>query len=202
MLSILLFALQAIASEPLFTTVFYDGEGVVYVGLKGENESQITSFTYPDGTPSRIMLPEEIRTRNVIGVIPDREKLFVLTQSADHEDKTTRLDLYNQTDKDWKKIGAVDCIAFTKVKISASRLTFACEWKMHRGRLRVRNKVLRLGKERLYRSGTMRFPEFLLRYKSLAFILEGNAPSWDRLRIKAEGEEDRVIPARELFGTP
>lgn len=202
MVHLLFFALQAFASDPIFTTVFYDGEGVVHVGLKNDSESRIASFTYPDGAPNHVSLPEEIRARTVIGVIPDREKLFVLSQSADHNDKTTRLDLYNQAAKNWKKIGAVDCIAFTKVRISVDRLVFACEWKMHRGRLRVRNKELRLGKERLYRTGIMRFPEFLLRYKSLAFILEGSAPSWDKLRIKNEGEADRVIPAGELFGAP
>lgn len=194
---LLLFSGAAHAAEiPIFTTIFYDSEGVVYAGLQRKNDAKVVAFEFPDGARTHIDLPDDIAGRDVIGVLPDREKLFILTQGDD----SPRVDLYNQKKKTWKKIGAVKCAAFTKVKIAATSLTFSCEAGMtKKGKVKVLPKVIHLGRDRLYRSGIMRFPEFLLRYKGVSLILEGQAPTWEKLRLKTDGAKDRVYQAKEFF---
>lgn len=188
-------------ADPIYTTLFYDGEGVVYLGLKKEkdknSEAKIVYFQYPEGERTHIELPQYIAHRSVIGVLPDREKLFVITNGED----SPRLDLYNRKKKTWKKIGAIKCASFTSVRIAYSSLTFACETGVvtRKGKVKTKAKVISLGRERLFRSGRMRFPEFLLRFKGIALILEGNAPTWERLRLKEDGKKDQVIQAKEFY---
>jgi hypothetical protein len=208
--ALILFALvspSSFAESIHFTTVFYDDAGIVYVGLKhgtGAGEAQIISFPYPPlGDRTKIPLPEEISHRDVIGLIPDRQKLFVLTSGGGEKLDGPMLHLFDQKKNEWKKIGKIDCPAFTKVKISSTKMVFFCEvpGSMRRGKLRVRAKTLRFGRERIYRTGTWRFPEFMLRYKGVVLLLQGEAPNWDKLRLKNE-KDDRLIKAEDLFDLP
>lgn len=203
------------AGNFIFTTVFYDDGGNVYVGLKhsegDKTESQVISFPFPPmGTRTKIPLPDEVAHRDVIGLIPDREKLFVLTNSTEDKPQGPMLHLFDQKKNEWKKIGKVDCPSFTKVKLSSTQMTFYCEVnvapsksKRHhrRNRTPVVAKTLSFGKERIFRSGTWRFPEFLLRYKGMNLLLEGDAPNWDKLHLKSS-EEDRLIKAEDMFDLP
>lgn len=192
-----------------FTTVFYDDGGIVYVGLRRTNgeeaESQVISFPFPSGNRDRLPLPEEVQHREVIGLIPDRQKLFVLTQGGEGKAIGPMLHLYDRAKNSWKKIGGIACPSFTKVKLSATQMTFFCEGatiKTRRGPKTVTTpKPLHFKGERIYRSGTWRFPEFMLRYKSAMLLLEGPAPVWDRLRIKSE-QGERLMKAEELFEIP
>ena len=198
-------ARAATSGNITFTTVFYDDGGIVYVGLKqGEGEAQVISFTYPPlGDRTKIPLPEEISHRDVVGLLPDREKLFVLTNGSGEKGDGPMLHLFDQKKNDWKKIGKLDCPTFTKVNLSATKMVFFCElpglWR--KGKPRVVAKTLSFGKERIYRKGTWRFPEFMLRYKGVALLLEGHAPTWDKLRLKS-AQDDRLIKAEELFELP
>ncbi|MGZ3694637.1 MAG: hypothetical protein ACXWQO_10680 [Bdellovibrionota bacterium] len=198
------------APKTTFTTVFYDDGGIVYVGLKhGDTnpESQVISFPFPPmGTRTKIPLPEEVAHRDVVGLIPDREKLFVLTNGGGDTTDGPMLHLFDQKKNEWKKIGKVNCPVFTKVRLSSTQMTFSCETGAMVGRRnhkhqQIVQKSLSFGKERIFRSGTWRFPEFLLRYKGNTLLLEGDAPSWDKLRLKSP-EEERLIKAEDLFDLP
>lgn len=213
LLSLILSSPFAIANNPVvaqtaappavtYTTVFYDDGGIVYVGLKHNGgEAQVMTFPFPPmGPRSKIPLPEEIQHRDVVGLLPDRAKLFVLTNGTGEAGDGPMLHLFDQKKNEWKKIGKVDCQTFTKVKLTATQMTFFCEVP-GRKKSRVVPKSLSFGRERIYRSGTWRFPEFLLRYKGVTLILQGNAPVWDKLRLKS-GEEERLVPAEDLFDLP
>lgn len=198
---------SAFAANTTFTTVFYDDGGVAYVGLKhGDTttESQVVSFPFPPmGTRTKIPLPEEVKHRDVVGLIPDRQKLFVLTNGSGEKGDGPMLHLFDQKKNEWKKIGKVDCPVFTKVQLSSTRMVFFCETGKpnKKGKVRVVAKSLSFGKDRIFRSGTWRFPEFLLRYKGVNLLLEGDAPNWDKLRLKST-EEERLIKAEDFFDLP
>jgi hypothetical protein len=194
--------------KTIFTTVFYDEGGIAYVGLKhGDTnpESQIISFNFPPmGNRTKIPLPEEVLHRDVVGIIPDRQKLFVLTNGNGEKGDGPMLHLFDQKKNEWKKIGKVDCPVFTKVKLSSTRMEFFCEVPGVFGRhhkQKIVAKSLSFGKDRIFRSGTWRFPEFLLRYKGVNLLLEGDAPSWDKLRLKS-AEEERLIKADDIYDLP
>ncbi len=198
-------------SQTHFTTVFYDDGGIVYVGLKreadGKKESQVITFPFQGGERIRIPLPEEISQRDVIGLVPEKKKVFVLTHSAESKKDGPMLHVFDSQNHQWKKIGQLACPAFTKVKLSATKMIFFCEGPERFSRKGkklnspVVAKTLFFGRERLYRNGTWRFPEFMLRYKSFTLLLEGNAPTWDRLRLKSP-EGERILEADELFQLP
>jgi hypothetical protein len=204
--------LFAQAQDPYFTTVFYDDGGIVYTALKKDDglkkESQVITFPFQGGARVRIPLPEEITTRDIIGLIPEKKKLFVLTHGYETDKDGPMLHIFDSNDNRWKKLGQLACPAFTKVKLSSTKMIFFCETnpvpgnnKKRRKKSSVVAKTISFGKERLYRSGTWRFPEFMLRYKRVFLLLEGNAPKWDRLRLKsAEGE--RVMMATEIYQLP
>lgn len=206
----LLFSFAQAAEIPTyFTTLFYDDGGLVYVGLKATNDdgsgSQLVSFPFAGGEKTKIELPAELRSRSIVGVIPDRKKVFVISQIEEGEAKNSlMLHIHDLDQEVWKKIGQMECPTFTKVKTAAKAITVYCERKTapskkkKKGRSAgVQAKVFSLGKERLYRKGTWRFPEFLLRYKGVTLILEGNAPYWNRLRLKS-ADGDRLIKADDL----
>lgn len=192
-------------AEPVFTTIFYDDGGTVYVGMKEfdkekreSSQAQVAYFAYPLGEVSRIPLPEEIANRNIIGILPYKEKLFIITHQNEEKNDGPMIHLYNVQKESWKKLGQAACPAFTKVKLKANSVTFFCEQPAKKGKTKVRAKTISLGKERIYRSGTMRFPEFLLRYRGISLLLEGDAPNWTRMRIKSE-EKERFFLANEIF---
>lgn len=200
------------SADAYFTTLFYDDGGIVYVGLKkeeegtGKIEAQVITFPFQGGARTRIHLPEEIQNRDVIGLIPEKQKVFVLTHKSATEKDGPMLHVFDPAKGKWKKLGALACPSFTKAKLSSSRMTFFCETnKMIRRRgerkPQVVAKSISYGAERLYRNGTWRFPEFMLRYKGVNLHLEGNAPTWDRLRLKSDGV-DRVLHANEVFELP
>jgi hypothetical protein len=200
----------AIASDAIFTTVFYDDGGQVYVGLKkeegGKSESQVITFPFQGGARTRIPLPEEITNRDVIGLIPEKQKVFVLTHGSTSEKDGPMLHVFDNEKHTWKKLGQIACPAFTKAKLTSSSMTFYCETgktyrKRGETRMRVGPKTISYKGERLYRNGTWRFPEFMLRYKGVSLLLEGNAPTWDRLRLKS-ADGDRVLHANEVFQLP
>ena len=207
----LLLPLPASAGNAQYTTLFYDDGGVVYVGLKRENEgkveSQVISFPFEGGARTRIPLPKEIETRDVIGLVPEKKKLFVLTQDSSLAKDGLMLHVFDGQNGSWKKLGQLSCPSFTKAKLTSTKMVFSCETDIVRNTKRGKSntvvaKILSYGKERLYRTGTWRFPEFMLRYKRVNLLLEGNAPNWNRLRLKSEEGVDRISPADELYQLP
>jgi hypothetical protein len=199
LLLMLLFPFSAAADAPHFTTVFFDDEGVVYVGVKNSmNDAVIISLPFSSGERTLIPLPVDSSHREVIGLLTEKTKLFVLSSG----EGTLFLHIYDRGKNSWTKLGKVACPSFTKARLSAARITFSCEvGKTKRGKTRVSRKSISYGKERMYRSGIIRFPEFLLRHKGRVAVLEGNAPHWDRLRLRTDDDE-RMISANDLLQIP
>lgn len=190
------------ASQAQFTTIFYDDGGVVFVGVKSLKETEsfahLVTFPFEGGEQTSIKLPPELENRDLVGLIPERKKLFVLSQ---RESEKLMLHRYNMEQEEWKKIGQVECPTFTKVKTAPTKVSVFCESTGKKRGSGVQVKNILLGKERLFRTGTWRFPEFLLRYKGVTLLLEGNAPAWNRLRLKS-ASGDRVIQAEDLVSLP
>ncbi len=195
----LLLPLSAQAAAPYFTTVFHDDEGVVYVGVKkGEGEATIITLPFSSGDRNVIPLPEEISHRDVIGLLTEKALLFVVTSGGEGP----MLHVYDRNKNEWTKLGQVKCPSFTKARLTATSMTFSCEvGKSKRGKTRVSPKTISYKKLRMFRNGTWRFPEFLLRHKGRVAVLEGPAPQWDRLRLRSAVEE-RTISASDLLQIP
>lgn len=196
----LLLPLSASAAPPHFTTVFFDDGGIVYVGVKNAvNDAMIVSLPFASGDRTLIPLPQDANRRDVIGLIPEKSKLFVITTG----DGTVLMHVYDRAKNSWTRLGKVNCPSFTKARLAASRITFSCEvGKTKKGKTRVQQKVISYGRERLYRTGIWRFPEFLLRHKGKVAVLEGDAPNWDTLRLRASMDDERTITASDLLQLP
>jgi|GEM_PF-5122563 len=188
------------AASPHFTTVFFDDGGVVYVGVKNAvNDAMIVALPFESGDRTLIPLPEDASRRDVIGLVPEKAKLFVLTSG----EGTLLLHVYDRSKNSWTKLGKVACQSFTKARLTAAKITFSCEvGKTKRGKTRVSQKSISYGRERLYRTGIWRFPEFLLRHKGRVAVLEGNAPNWDTLRLRNADQDERTITASDLLKLP
>jgi len=204
---LILFAPQVWAAPDVhFTTVFLDDEGVVYVGVKrGDNpgDSAVISFPFSSGVRTNIPLPDEIAHRDVIGLITEKKKLFVVTNGNGEAGDGPMLHVYDRGRSHWSKVGQVVCPTFTKVTLKASQMIFSCEvGKSRRGKTHVQRKAISLRKDRIYRNGVWRFPEFMLRYKGRNVLLEGPAPVWDKLRLRTDEGEQRTISAEDLIQLP
>jgi hypothetical protein len=201
--------LLALADGTTFTTVFYDDGGQVYVGLKNgkgdEGRAQIITFPYPMGDRTQIPLPDEIVHRDVIGLIPEKDKLFVLTANGGGAKDGPMLHVFDKERNTWKKVGKIECASFTKVTLSSHGMKFSCETGVRKTRKGPKSimtpKTIAYGSDRLFRNGVWRFPEFMWRYKGVLLTLEGPAPDWDKLRIKA-AEGERLLNADDLFQLP
>ena len=199
-------ALNAHAEGARFTTVFLDDEGVVYVGMKHGDPalSEIVSFPFQSGERTNIPLPAAIGTRDVIGLLTEKEKLFVLTAPLGLTPTDgPMLYVYDREKSKWEKVGGVACPTFTKVTLKSNQMIFSCEvGKAHKGKTHVVRKTIALRKNHIYRNGVWRFPEFLLRFKGRTVLLEGLAPTWDRLRLRAADNSERTIAADDLLQLP
>lgn len=233
------FALLALAFAPLlaraeparFTTVFFDDEGVVYVGVKHGTPavSEVVSLPFSSGERTNIPLPPAIAARDVIGLVTEKEKLFVLTvppvdpsavapagaeaaapknapapkgKAAAKADGPT-LHYYDRDKGKWKEVGHIACPAFTKVTLKHTQMIFSCEvGKSRKGKTRIERRAISLRRSPIYRSGVWRFPEFLLRFKGRTAMLEGPAPIWDHLRLRNPDNSERVIRADDLLQLP
>ena len=81
-------------------------------------------------------------------------------------------------------------------------MVFSCEVGVTRkGKAKVQRKAILLKKDRLYRKGVWRIPEFLLRYKGQTVLLEGKAPVWDKLRLRSS-EGEKTINASDILDLP
>lgn len=207
----MLFALRAHASPDIahFTTVFFDDEGVVYAGLQqADGQARVVAIPFATGERTIIPLPAEAAANPVIGLVteelrrrdqPKAKKLFVLTSAKDGP----ALHVFDRAANQWRKKGQVSCPSFTKVRLSSHRFTFSCEvGKAKKGKVRVQQKAIALGKDPIHRTGVWRFPEFLLRHKGRVAILEGPAPHWDTLRLRDHNETERTITAADLLKLP
>jgi hypothetical protein len=200
------FASIAKAAPARFTTVFLDDEGVVYAGIKhGEPEvSEVVSFPFQAGERTNIPLPATIANRDVIGLLTEKEKLFVLTAPVSNaEDDGPLLYVYNRDLGKWNKVGGIECPTFTKVTMKSTQMIFSCEvGKSRKGKTHIIRKTISLRKNPIFRRGVWRFPEFLLRYKGRTVLLEGSAPNWDRIRLRSPDNVERSIAADDLLHLP
>lgn len=202
-----LFSFSAWAKDTEFTTVFYDDAGTVYAGIKKTDKktspeivrAQVVHFPFPKGEIVNLKMPQNVESHDVLGILPDREKLFIISHQSEEKIGGPTIHLYNTKKKSWKRIGKVVCPTVTKAKLATTNVVFFCESTGKKGKIRVTPKVLRLGKDRLYRSGYIRIPEFLLRYKKATLLLEGDAPHWKKLRIKNMGDKDVLYRADNLY---
>ncbi len=203
----LLFLLPMLANAaPVFTTVSYDRDEFFYLGLKKEDkgvntDSSIAIVTNKDFSHELIPLAPENASRDVVGIIPEEKKIFVLTMRTGEQGDNPLLSAYDRNSKKWRDIGSVNCPIFTKIGFSAKSLTFYCEYLTKRGKSKTRKMSLNLGNEHIHRKGSMRFPEFLIRYRKTDISLEGSALSWSRLRIKVDSTS-KVIEASEIYPAP
>lgn len=198
------FARAAYAEDiTMFTTIFYDDGGIVYTGVKQIKEnrpalSKVVMLPYPaEGSSSTLVLPDEVSTHDVIGLLPEREMLYVLTQDYENPQGNLTLHSFNKKTESWKRLGRTKCHAFTKIKLSHDRITAFCEMKQKskKAKMHVVGYPFRLGRNRIYRTGSIRFPEFLLRYKGVNLLLEGKAPTWEKLHIKSEDSNKSYLAA-------
>ncbi len=199
LLALLFFPVASGAAAPHFTTVFFDDEGVVYAGLKNTvGDALVISFPFHSGDRTVIPLPADTSRGDVIGLLTEKAKLFVLTSVSDH----LHFHVYDRDKSSWTPLGKVLCPSFTKARLSSKRITFSCEvGKTKRGKTRVSQKSISYGKERLYRKGIWRFPEYLLRHKGRVAVLEGYGPLWESLRMRTANDE-RTITASDLLRIP
>ncbi|MGZ3651344.1 MAG: hypothetical protein ACXVB9_10795 [Bdellovibrionota bacterium] len=197
-----LLPLAAHAEKARFTTVFLDDEGVVYVGVKHGDSSEILSIPFKSGERTSIPLPSAITSRDVVGLITEKQKLFVLTTHIGEKDDGPMLHVYDRDKSRWSMVGKVICPVFTKVTLKPTQMIFSCEvGKSRKGKVHVTRKVIALKHDRIFRRGNLLFPEFLLHYKGKTVMLEGEAPNWDTLRLRSEDGE-RTISADDLGQLP
>lgn len=194
---------------PHFTTVFFDDEGVVYAGLQqADGQARVVAIPFATGERTIIPLPADAAANPVIGLVTEElrrrdpqkaKKLFVLTSMKEGP----ALHVFDRAANQWRAKGKLKCPSFTKVRLSSSRFTFSCEvGRAKKGKVRVQQKAISLGKDPIHRTGVWRFPEFLLRHKGRVAILEGPAPHWDTLRLRDHSENERTITAADLLKLP
>ncbi|MGZ3671638.1 MAG: hypothetical protein ACXWR4_17110, partial [Bdellovibrionota bacterium] len=104
-----LLPLAAHAEKARFTTVFLDDEGVVYVGVKHGDSSEILSIPFKSGERTSIPLPSAITSRDVVGLITEKQKLFVLTTHIGEKDDGPMLHVYDRDKSRWSMVGKVIC---------------------------------------------------------------------------------------------
>ena len=104
-------SISAFAKETEFTTVFYDDAGTVYAGLKQYQdkkvsdlfEAQVVHFPFPKGDVENLNLPEVVQEHDVVGILPDREKLFIISHQSEVIKGGPTVHLYNSKKKKWKE---------------------------------------------------------------------------------------------------
>jgi hypothetical protein len=198
--------LCAHAEKSRFTTVYLDDAGSVYVGVKHGGDlglSEIITFPFDSGARTSIPLPNEITHREVIGLVTEKNKLFVVTNHFGATEDGPTLHVYDRTTHKWGRIGHVECPVFTRVMLKPTQMIFSCEsGKSRKGKTKITRKTISLKKDRIYnRSGSLIFPEFMLHFHGRTVMLEGEAPSWDRLRLRSDSGE-RTISADGLAQLP
>lgn len=202
----LLLPLSAHADKSRFTTVYLDDAGAVFVGVRHGGDqglSEIITFPFDSGARTSIPLPPEITKREVIGLVTEKNKLFVVTNHLGAADDGPTVHVYDRNSHKWTRIGHVECPVFTRVTLKPTQMTFSCEsGKSRKGKTKISRKTISLKKDRIYnRSGSLIFPEFMLHFHGRTVMLEGEAPNWDTLRLRSDTGE-RTISADSLAQLP
>lgn len=187
-------------AAPSFTTVSYDGEKLLYLGIRNQNEpgSWLVEYDHAAGSHKAVKIPDDLPQRDVIGIIPEGDTLFVLTNNPDSTENP-RLWTFQRASGSWKELAKAPCPGFAKITLGKSHLVFHCEMGLtRRGKTKYQRKPLFLSKERIHLRGFVRVPDFLIRHKGLSVFLEGAAPYWEKMRIRL-GEDEKFVTASSLI---
>lgn len=122
---------SALAADPVFTTVAYDNDQL-YTGVKlRDPEKPIASIAVIDaksGTHENISLPDEISKRDIIGIIPESDRIFVLTQDTSKAPgDAPLLYVFHKGKAQWKKLSSVDCPVFSNAKLMPKAMVSAAK---------------------------------------------------------------------------
>jgi len=116
---------------PVFTSVGINGK-FIYAGVKvgpvaEPPDTYLLKISSSDLVAKKVFLPKELLNREVISILsaPDNQ-ILVITQWTVEQGDTPLIHLFNPVRNNWKKMGEINCITFSKITIKKDALIFQC----------------------------------------------------------------------------
>lgn len=122
-------------------------DNAIYAGVKSvepemEMESYLIEVNVKDLSSKKVSLPSDIVNREIVGLVPARDHLIVITQNTRGGGDRPLIHSLAQNSKSWKQIGEVDCISFANINVTSTFLEFSCEETSPKGEVKKVNKQI------------------------------------------------------------
>ncbi|OFZ20666.1 MAG: hypothetical protein A2X94_04095 [Bdellovibrionales bacterium GWB1_55_8] len=154
-----------------------------------EPESAFWKINLRTGTTSSIELPAELRDREIVGILPAKQGVYVISQYTIEQGDQPLVHHFDTGPGRWKRVGQVDCPAFSVIHSSKKDLTFECEELDESGKTMPKKKSLALLKQFPVTARDLKIPQTQDAAASREVRLQGTPFEWDSLKVRLDKKE-------------
>lgn len=170
-------------------------DSAIYAGVKNEEKgmelkSHLLEVKVKDLSSRKINLPSDIDTREIVGLIPAKDHLVVITQNTRGGGDKPLIHSFSSTYNNWKKIGEIDCISFADVKVTSSSLEFSCEQTTPEGE--VKKVTKKIDTKLSLKAQELTLPVTKLKSSEAEASLVEEDLDWTKLKV-TKGKQDKIF---------
>lgn len=196
-LSSFLFTSLAGAKTSVYTSLNTSGKDV-FAGVKVEEKGMEpeTYLLHVDSSlkSEKVTLPKELSHREIIALFPTtKSSLLVLTQRTVEQGDDPQLHAFNPQKKEWKKLGEVECMTFSKVNLEKNALILSCVETTEKGEEVVKEKAISFKDLSLSQTGKVILPVTEVKGDIDAKLL-GDAFYWQELKVELNKKSKVIRP--------
>jgi hypothetical protein len=176
----------------------------VYVGAKLQPKSfeLLSSLVEVNAKTLRIrtiQLPKSLRSREILAIIPLKDRFYLLTQWAIEQGDYPILHRYDQLTGSWQQIGSIECSTFDLIQLNHDQLTVSCKTETKDGTIQRMNKRLALGSFGTTDVLEIQIPQLKDSRKKTSAALIGAPYHWDKLQIVSKGRK-HTLSSQKILG--
>lgn len=199
--SIMIFSLLVslssfVEGRTTFTNVVNIEDRLVFAAVKKvetgmEMESHLLEVNLNDFQETKVKLPKEIDSREVVGLLPTKDgQILVVTQITRGGGDKPLVHRYGPSKKEWERVAEVDCISFSRINVTNNSLEFTCERTSDKGD--VKKVVEKVSSPTQLYSSSVTLPVTKVESKDFKASLEGESFEWTKLKI-TRGKKEKVF---------
>ena len=158
------------------------GDNSIFVSIKksGEKIGTISSlYELNDKTKREIKLPEELRTREIVGIFSSKKHLYIVSQMTTEQGDNPVV--YENSNQKWNKVSELDCKNFTKLEVEKEVMNVFCEHE-EKDQKSIVNKLVTIKGMNVEKK--LILPQTEIKETKITAKLEGIPFEWEKITVK------------------
>ena len=180
-------------SETSYSAIASLGSKAVYLGVKHQKRvteilSSVEIWDCSTRMSRLLELPIEIRSREIIALLPSLEGLLLMSQRTVEGGDAPQAHFLNFKNKRWLTLGSLDCPLPKKIITGDHQLTLSCEYEASEEKVQHSEKTLQLPRDQKFLRTTSTLPQANDKEGELLV----NVYHWHSARIHCQNLKDVI----------